>query len=283
MGHSITIFIILLFSLSAFARSEQYQLKGSYQLNSSINKPVKFSLSWAEEDGQIKGVYSDNYFAKRADVIGEDGKEGRTFKVVLPEVKRGIQSINILTSIADVKEKSITIPVSIITRDAKGNPLTNAEVQGNLSQTRMVAQRQEEECREGFGALAGYCGVYEGLIAENVDRQNKCNLLFADAVRLELDPAANLTLYMGQVEQIFTTPGHLIGRVPSNPGSNRIDVMSRSCRNLPGIESKNDFCKRLNLVGQFTMVGQRRHFAGTYTIFDEGTKNTCSYTLSMDQ
>lgn len=283
MSQILFVFALFLFSMNVFARSEQYQLKGSYQLNSSINKPVQYSLTWAEEDGQIKGFYSDNYFAKRADVIGEDGKEGRTFKVVLPEVKRGVQSLNILTSVAGVKETGTTIPVSIITRDAKGNPLTNAEVQGNLSQTRMVAQRQEEECREGFGALAGYCGLYEGLIAENVDRQNKCNLLFADAVRLELDPAANLTLYMGQVEQIFTTPGHLIGRVPSNPGSNRIDVMSRSCRNLPGIESKNDFCKRLNLVGQFTMVGQRRHFSGTYTVFDEGTKNTCSYTLSMDQ
>lgn len=283
MSQSIYIFIMLLLSLSAFARSEKYQLKGSYQLNSSINKPVEYSLSWAEEDGQIKGVYSDNYFSKRAEVIGEDGKEGRTFKVVLPEIKRGVQSINILTSVAGVKDVATTIPVSIITRDAKGNPLTNAEVQGNLSQTRIVAQRQEEECREGFGALAGYCGIYEGLIAENVDRQNKCNLLFADAVRLEFDAAANLTLYMGQVEQIFTTPGHLIGRVPSKPGTNRIDVMSRSCRNLPGIESKNEYCKRLNLVGQFTMIGQRRHFAGTYTIFDEGTKNTCSYTLSMDQ
>lgn len=283
MSQKLLIFTLLLFSLDAFARSERYQLKGSYQLNSSINKPVQYSLSWAEEDGQIKGYYSDNYFAKRADVIGEDGKEGRTFKVVLPSVKRGVQSINILTSVAGAKETGTSIPVSIITRDAKGNPLTNAEVQGNLSQTIMVAERQEEECREGFGALAGYCGVYEGLIAENVDRQNKCNLLFADAVRLELDPGANLTLYMGQVEEIFTTPGHLIGRVPSNPGSNRIDVMSRSCRNLPGIESKTDYCKRLNLVGQFTMVGQRRHFSGTYTVFDEGTKNTCSYTLSMDQ
>ncbi len=283
MGNAIFIFMMLLFSICAFARSEQYQLKGSYQLNSSINKPIEFSLSWAEEDGHIKGSYSDNYFSRRADVIGEDGKEGRTFKVVLPEIKRGVRSINILTSVAGVKKTGTTIPVSIITRDANGNPLTNAEVQGNLSQTRMVAQRQEEECREGFGALAGYCGIYEGLIAENVDRQNKCNLLFADAVRLELDPAANLTLYMGQVEQIFTTPGHLIGRVLSNARSNRIDVMSRSCRNLPGIESRNDFCKRLNLVGQFTMIGQRRHFTGTYTVFDEGTKNTCSYTLSMDQ
>lgn len=283
MGNRIFIFVVLIFSFSAFARSEQYQIKGSYQLNSSINKPVKFTLSWAEEDGQIKGTYSDNYFSRRAEVIGEDGKEGRTFKVVLPEIKRGVRSITILTSDAGVKKDITTIPVSIITRDAKGNPLTNAEVQGNLSQTRMVAQKQEEECREGFGALAGYCGIYEGLIAENVDRQNKCNLLFADAVRLELDPAANLTLYMGQIEQIFTTPGHLIGRIPSNPSSNRIDVMSRSCRNLPGIESRNDFCKRLNLVGQFTMIGQRKHFTGTYTVFDEGTKNTCSYTLSMDQ
>lgn len=283
MRKSFLFLALLLFSFTALARSEQYLLKGSYMLDSSLNKPVEFSLVWAEDDGEIKGHYSDNYFTKRADLTGDDGKEGRTFKVVLPDVKRGVRSLNILTSVAGATKAGTTIPVSVITRDANGNPLTNAEVKGNLSQTRMIAQRQEEECREGFGALSGFCGIYEGLIAENVDRQNKCNLLFADAVRLELDPAANLTLYMGQVEEIFTTPGHLIGRVPSNHGSNRIDVMSRACRNLPGIESKNDFCKRLNLVGQFTVTGNRKHFSGTYTIFDEGTKNTCSYTLSMDQ
>lgn len=283
MGYIFSFLIGIFFSFAALARSEQYHLKGSYPLDAAINKPVEYVLSWVEDDGQIKGYYSDNYFSNRAEVIGDDGKEGRTFKVVLPEIKRGVRSLNILTSNSDVQKEETTIPVSIITRDAKGNQLTNAEVKGKLSQTRMIAQRQEEECREGFGALAGYCGIYEGLIAENVDRQNKCNLLFADAVRLELDPAANLTLYMGQVEEIFTTPGHLIGRVPSNPRSNRIDVMSRSCRNLPGIESKSEFCKRLNLVGQFTMVGQRKHFSGTYTVFDEGTKNTCIYTLSMDQ
>lgn len=283
MGQVFLFLCLLISSFTALARSEQYQLKGSFELDSSVKKPVDFTLVWSEENGEIKGQYSDNYFTKRADLIGEDGKVGRTFKIVLPEVKRGVRSLNILTSVAGADKAGTTIPVSVITRDAKGNPLTNAEVKGNLSQTRLIAQRQEEECREGFGALSGFCGIYEGLIAENVDRQNKCNLLFADAVRLELDPAANLTLYMGRVEEIFTTPGHLIGRVPSNHGSNRIDVMSRSCRNLPGIESKNDFCKRLNLVGQFTMVGNRKHFRGIYTVFDEGTKNTCSYTLSMDQ
>lgn len=283
MGNLFCFLLMFLFSFGALARAEQYALKGSYQLDSSVNKPVEYMLTWAEEEGKIEGSYSDNYFTKNAVVSGEDTKQGRNFKIVLPAVKRGVGSMTILTSDAGLQKAGTTIPVSIITRDAKGNPLTTTEVKGNLSQTRIVAQKQEEECREGFGALAGFCGIYEGLIAENVDRQNKCNLLFADAVKLELDPAANLTLYLGPVEEIFTTPGHLIGRIPSNHASNRIDVMSRSCRNLPGVDSKNDFCKRLNLLGRFTVVGNRKHFNGTYTIYDEGTKNTCTYTLSMDQ
>ena len=107
MRNGIFFFMVLLFSFSPLARSEQYQIKGRYQLNTSINKPIEFSLYWVEENGQIKGSYSDNYFSQRADVIGEDGKEGRTFKVVLPEIKRGVRSINILTSVAKIKKNSI--------------------------------------------------------------------------------------------------------------------------------------------------------------------------------
>lgn len=283
MTYIVCFMLTLFLSFGALGKSEQYQLKGQFKLDSSIDKPIKYQLIWSESNGEIKGTYSDNYLTKKAEVVGEDTQQGRIFKINFPTEKRGIKSLAIITSTAGNNKIATTIPVSVIVRDQLGNPLTNVAMKGELSVSRFLAQKQEEECREGFGALAGFCGIYEGLVAENVDRQNKCNLLFADSVKLELDPDGNLTLYLGPVVEIFNTPGHLIGRIPSNHGSTRIDVMSRACRSLPGIESKSDHCKRLNLTGQFSMIGVTKHFKGEYTIFDEGSKNTCSYSLSMDE
>jgi hypothetical protein len=283
MSNLFSFIFILLVSFEVSARSEFYQLKGEYKLNASLDTAIKFLLSWSEENGEIKGTYSDNYFTNDSKLIGSVRKEGRVLSVELPEAKRGVKTLTFQTSNKKVDKGIVTIPVSIRANDSKGKPLEKSSVKADISPRRMVAQMQEEQCREGFGALAGFCGIYEGLISESVDRQNKCNLLFADSVKLELDPNAQLTLYLGEVEEVFDTPGHLIGRLTMNPGTTRIDIMSRSCRNLPGVDSRNDYCKRLNLTGEFSSIGNNKHFKGEYTIFDEGTKNTCIYSLSMDQ
>lgn len=273
---------LLMFSLSAFAQTYNYQLKGSYKLESSTKKPVEFTLKWAEEKGKITGLYSDNYFIDSAEVAGDHGDLGRNFIVKLPQSKNGVRTITLLTSEVKSPQSGTTVPVSIITRDRRGNPLTNADSASQFLALATVAQRQEEACSEGFGVLEGYCGLYAGMIAEDQDRRNRCNLLYADAVRMELTNDQTLLLHIGVVDDLIETPRHTIGRLPLNPQSNTIDVMSRSCRPLPGVNSSGDTCKQLNLRGEFTTTNDRKHFKGTYTIKEENTNNVCVYTLSLD-
>src|SRR5690606_9514606 len=114
----------------------------------------------------------------------------------------------------------------------KGNPIELAKSASQLvAVSPVVAQKQEEAalCREGFGALQGYCGEYEGTITEEVDREDQCNLLFAEAVRLELDFSGELNLFLGLRTGVVTIPYHQIGRIPADPESTSIDVLGRTC------------------------------------------------------
>jgi hypothetical protein len=219
------------------------------------------------------------------DVSGEGSDIGRTFVVKFPQEKNGVKSITILSSHMGDRSTATAQPVSIITRDGVGNPLTTVKAKSNFTTTSYstVAQLQEENrCTEGFGVLAGYCGLYAGLLSEEQDRRNRCNLLFSDAVRLELTPDATVVLHLGEVNEIITTPGHTIGRLPVNPQKNGVDLMSRVCGPLSGVNSSSSTCKVVHLRGDFSMVRNTKHFAGTYTISEEGTNNSCRYGLSMD-
>jgi len=145
-----------------------------------------------------------------------------------------------------------------------------------------TAQAQEEPCVENFGQLEGFCGFYGGMVTEDQDIHGKCNLLNSDAVRLELSTNGDMRLLLGRNSQIVQTPIHFIGRVPVDPKSTAIDVMSRSCRALPGVNFPSDDCKRVNLVGSFQVERKRKHFKGGYFIFDEKTGEACKYGLAMD-
>lgn len=287
MKFPIVFIFFVLFTNIGFAESYQYLLKGSYKLDSSRQEPVKYSLKWSEENGRIEGVYADNYFAKSAIVSGEGNDMGRTFIVKFPGDKNGVKSITILASLAKTSSTAVALPVSIITRDQLGNPLTTVKSTSQFSTTsyQSVAQLQEENrCGEGFGVLGGYCGTYAGLLAEEQDRRNRCNLLFSDAVRFELAPDSTVILHLGEEENDFiSTPGHSIGRIPYNPQKTSIDVMSRVCGPLSGVNSSSSSCKILHLTGDFSTRRNIRHFKGTYTISEEGTNNVCRYGLSMDR
>lgn len=277
-------FLLLIVSQSLFAQAYEYQLKGSYKLESSQKGPVNYTLQWNEDKGQIKGVYRDDFFDQTGDVTGREAKGGRNFTVSLPQIKKGVRSINLLLSSVKESKTGTTIPVSVITRDKNGTPLSTTDAPSNFIATKLLAQKQEDtDCIEGFGNLAQYCGTYAGMITEDQDRRNKCNLLFIDAVRLELRPDATLVLHLGEAGTIVQEPVHEIGRLPANPQTNSIDVLSRSCRPLPGVNARGDSCKELNLRGEFSDRGPDRHFRGTYTIKEEGTNNVCIYGLSMDQ
>lgn len=286
MKLSIVFLIFIFFSFGALAETYQYLLKGSYKLDSSRKDPVNYSVKWSEENGRISGVYSDDLFAKSASVSGEGNESGRTFLVRLPEEKGGVKSMMILASIAKSSQTAVSLPVSIITRDKAGNPLTTVKSTSQFSTTdyRSVAQLQEENrCSEGFGVLAGYCGVYAGLLSEEQDRRNRCNLLFSDAVRFELSSDGTMILHLGEENEYVTSPGHSIGRIPFNPQKNSVDVMSRVCGPLIGVNSSSTSCKVIHLSGDFSTRKSIRHFSGTYTISEENTNNNCRYGLSMDR
>lgn len=279
-------FIIFVENLPpALGETFQYELKGTLK-QMPKNKSITYDLKWTEENGHISGVYSDDYFSRRSEVRGEGGDLGRTFIVAFPQSKDGVRSLTILSSLMKKVDTATTVPVSIVTRDEKGNPLTNFKTSANFVTTsfRTAAQLQEENrCTEGFGVLAGFCGTYAGMLTEERDRRNRCNLLFADAVRLELTQEGMLILRLGDLSNIAEAPLHTIGRIPFNPQKNAIDVMSRVCAPLYGLNLDSSSCKVLHLRGDFGRNKDNLHFSGTYQVSEEGTNNVCVYGLSMDK
>lgn len=275
--------------LTTLAKSQtfDYELKGSFKLQSSKKMPVNYSLKWNEKNGAIEGIYSDNHFTKEAEVTGEGGSLGRTFNIKFPVALQGVRTITILGPMVKEKQTSLPQEVSIITRNELGTPLTTIESKAQFnvkSGDTLLAQRQEDDdCVKGFGVLSNYCGIYNGIISESQDRRNRCNLLFADAVRLELNKDSTVLLHLGEVNEFINTPAHSIGKIPTDPQKNNIDVMSRVCGPLSGVNSSSGSCKIIHLTGTFSLVRDFRHFEGKYVITEENTNNSCTYTLSMDR
>jgi hypothetical protein len=286
MKHIMYFFFSCMVSLDLHAESSQYQLKGKYRPDFSKQKIVDFILRWSEENGNISGSYQDNYFTQPGKVTGNERASGRIFEVLFPEKKNEIKSLIILTSVARHPATAMVVPLGIVTRDQNGNLLsmTKSTAEMVITSFRSLAQLQEEgPCLDGFGALGGYCGVYAGVLAEEQDRRNRCNLLFSDAIRLELTQEGMLILHLGEVNDFITSASHTIGRLPVNPQKSSIDLMSRICAPLTGVNSSSSSCKILHLKGIFSQIKDLRHFRGEYTIHEEGTNNLCRYSLSMDK
>jgi hypothetical protein len=282
------IYFVALFGLALGAAGEtfQYELKGNFK-QSGKEKTVSYTLRWSEDNDKISGLYSDDYFTRRSEVKGQGSDLGRTFIVEFPQTRDGVRSLIILSSLLKKVDTGTSVPVSIVSRDEKGNPLTNLKTSANFITTsvRTMAQLQEENrCTDGFGVLAGFCGVYAGILTERRDRRNWCNLLFADAVRLELTEEGMILLHLGERSSIAEAPIHTIGRIPFNPEKNSVDVMGRVCMPLYGLNTTSgSSCKVLHLRGDFSRNKDNLHFSGTYQISEEGTNNVCVYGLSMDK
>lgn len=282
MKYFLNILILCLISSPLWGQ-ERFKLQGQYNLGDS--RTVNYSLNWSEEGEVLKGTYHDDYFTVEGKVSGTKDETGRNFLITFMDKTKGVKSISFLSSLAGASSTATTIPVSLVTRDEQGNPLEITKSSSQIvSVNPIIAQKQEEAalCREGFGELQGYCGLYQGTITEEVDRENQCNLLFAEAVRLELDFAGELNLYLGLRTGVVDIPYHQIGRIPSNPESLSIDVLSRTCAPVSGTSFANDSCKRLHLIGRFSIRNNTRHFTGVYSITDELTNNVCRYSLSMN-
>lgn len=281
----LTIFIIFsLFSFLSLAQHE-YQLKGSFEVKEGQKlNPVEFQISWTEKNNLIQGQYQDNHYTKKGiETSGSVNNLGRLFTVNFPEESGGVKSIWILTSQKTLNDTATSVPISVITKDSEGNPVTTQGITANLGgQQNRVAQRQEEQCQEEFGELAGFCGLYEGVISEEFDSANDCNLMNRPAISLELNSEGTFLLHLDRLSEIVQTPFHTIGRIRANPESTLVDVLSRTCRPLEGIAYPGDNCKRLNLRGSFTSEGDNRRFEGTYTIVDEMSDRRCRYRLTLE-
>jgi hypothetical protein len=271
--------VSLFLSLHLFAQEQQYQLKGS------IGTHDPFTLKWTEKDGKAMGTFSDNLYADSAVARGISGDLGRIFVVTFPEEINGVRTITFLGSDLKGDKGSALIPLTVVLRDDTGKPISSTIIEANLTGMNEIqlAQRQEEKCRDGFGALSGYCGIYSGMLVEELDPENKCNLLSFNNSRFVLDENAEIGLSLGQMSAIINPPIHRIGRVFTDIDSTSVDLLSRTCKPLPGISFNGDDCKRLHLFGVFSSTPKVKHFLGKYSITDEKTNESCRYSLSMDQ
>jgi hypothetical protein len=274
----------ILMSTQLFAQDQSYELKGNLG-NTSGKKPVEFTLSWTEKEGIARGYYKDNYYGSTDLVKGITSDLGRIFLVTFPKETHGARSLMIVgPEIKDQKEE-MKVPVSLIARDDKGNPIRTMPLNAKLAPSKtMPAQAQETQpCGDDFGELAGVCGIYAGITNEERDINKRCDLMAENALRLGISDNGSVVILMGPGSEIVETPAHNVGRLPANAASRRVSVINRECRPLAGTTFAGDDCKLLDLSGEFTEEKGRMHFSGTYTITNEKNRETCRYRFSLDQ
>lgn len=302
----------ILFSLQSWAQDPEFELKGSLGPQpKDKNKDINFSLQWSEKDNKLTGTYKDNYFTESAPIKGIISDElGRIIVVNLPKESKGVKTITFLGSDLKLEKGSTKVPVGIVLRNVKGDPVstsssnltiaaipkvtpepaptpiararTSADVVAGMTPT--VAQRQEAgpPCTEDFGALAGYCGSYTGVITEERDVLNRCNLLAFNNTHLVLEEDGEIGFVLGVPNAVVRPPVHQIGRITADPTTTGIEVMSRNCAPMAGTEFEGDNCKRLVLIGSFSTTGDSKQFTGTYEIIDENAEQSCLYGLTMN-
>lgn len=281
-----TYVLFLFLSISAFAQEFQYRIEGSFQTTAGPGTPgtpdtVNYSLSWNETSTTLQGLYKDNYFSQQGPniVSGTVESGGRTMNVILPQPVNGVRLLRFNVAGANTGSTS----VRIATQDNVGRSIDTVSNFALLSsnQAQVAAADDNDSCVTGFGALTGFCGIYNGVFNETSDFSNRCNLLTAGNPRLELGADTVLRLYLNYLPG--STPGssHTIGTFIPSPQTTAINITSRFCAALPGVEFPVGDCKNLNLAGDFRNVESSYSFIGTYTIADEVTGESCSYDMSL--
>lgn len=276
--------LILFFSTNTFAF--QYELSGSLGKDPKTQKEISFSMNWSELNGVCRGTYEDQSYIGSGILRGVNSASGRLFVITSRGLDKNIRTMILASSNLKIDKGEASVPISFTIRDDQGNPLGTKISSAKLisgSVSSKTAQLQEEPCQDGFGELAGFCGVYSGLVSETSDSQNRCDLLSSSKVKLVLDENGELGLVLGDISEILQTPIHRIGRIFINPSSRRVDLLTRSCRELIGTRFDKDDCKRLNIQGVFSLFQNSRHFVGQYSIVDEKTNQSCTYSLTLQE
>jgi hypothetical protein len=283
----LTSFLLTLPTL-IFAQDFQYSLEGSFTTTSTpTTQPtpltVNYQVRWNETSTDIQGMYQDNLFAKDGPKLltGTVSPTGRTFNVILPFDEQGVKSITLTSPQGGLLTG--TVPMTVETRnnaginvdtvpgfalmDSRGGPLGQGP--------------NQNQCTIGFGAISGYCGLYTGTWIENFDSTDRCNLLTAGGLRMELAANTAFTIYMGYIDTTANIPFHALGTFVTAPLSTSISQRRRVCEPLSGTTFTPTTCKTLSLSGIFFEQAGDRAFNGTYSIYDESTGESCSYNLDL--
>ena len=179
-------FSMLVWSSHLFAQEQSFELKGNFGKNVSANKAIEFTLSWTEKEGIARGFYKDNFYGSSDLVKGISSDLGRIFLVTFPKETQGARSLMIVGPELKDQKSPKKVSISFIARDATGNPIRTMPLTASLAPSKTItAQAQETQpCREGFGELAGVCGLYGGVTNEESDDKRRCNLMAENSLRL---------------------------------------------------------------------------------------------------
>lgn len=277
-----TVILFLFFALSAFAQEFQYRIEGSFP---STETTINYSVSWNETSTTIQGLYQDNLFAKGpTTVAGTVDATGRTMNIILPTEILGIRQITLQSPV--VGSTSGSIPMNIKTMDNIGRTVDNPSNMAMMSTMQAATAPGaggNDGCVIGFGALTGYCGLFDGSFNEINDNRNRCNILSGGNPRLELAADTVFRLYLNYIPGSINPTLINIGPFLPSPQSNAINITSRTCAPIPGTTFIPSNCKTLNLNGIFFEQADTITFTGTYTINDEVTADSCSYTMSLSR
>lgn len=276
-----TVILFLFFALSGFAQEFQYRLEGSFASNATT---VNYTVNWNETSTALQGLYQDNLFAKGpTQMTGVVSATGRTMSIILPTEILGVRQISLQTPMVNTSTGSI--PMNITTRDNIGrivdSPSNMALMTALQVATAPGAGTNDESCVIGFGALTGYCGLYTGTFNEISDNSNRCNILTSGNPRFELAADTVFRLYLNYIPGVASPELHTIGAFLPSPQSNTINVTSRNCTTIPGTTFIPTNCKTVNLNGIFFDQVGTITFNGTYSIADEVTADSCTYTMSL--
>lgn len=286
MSTFLVLFLGLL-SFSAFGQQYKHQLEGSFSTSAAIDtiEPVivNYNINWNETSSSIQGVYRDNYFSKEGPqtVTGTVSTDGRTFNIIFPLAVNEVKSITL--SSVQTGSASGSVPITIVTRNDVGAPIDAPNTFALMTTRDLPTDTRPDNstCIIGFGALTGFCGLYNGTMREIADTRDRCNLASSGNARFELATDTNFNFYPNYLAGVTDLAVHRIGSFLPSPQNTSINITGRTCEILPATTFIADNCKVMNLSGIFFEQITTVSFTGTYSITDEVNGDTCSYGLNL--
>lgn len=279
-------FFLVFMSFGTFAQEFKYRLEGSFATSASLQTlepiTVNYTLNWNETSTALQGVYQDNYFSREGPktITGTISTDGRIFHVIFPNEVNEVKSITFSTVQTGAANGSV--PMAIVTRNDVGGAI-DAPTTFALMTTSDLGDNEPDNstCIIGFGALTGYCGLYNGTFREISDTRDRCNLASSGNTRFELATDTSFNLYPNYIVGVTGLEFHRIGTFLPSPQNTSINISGQICASLPGTTFIPENCKTLTLSGIFFEQITTILFTGTYSIVDDVNGDFCSYSLNV--